>query len=215
MLKLSTYFRSTAAYRVRIALQLKGLPHELLPVHLMKDGGEHKTAAYLDKNPSGLVPILETEDRIITQSLAILEYLEEAYPEPSLLPGSALDRAYIRSISQSIACDIHPLNNLRVLQYLTGELRLDEAAKNTWYQNWIDKGFIAIETNLARSEDTGLFCFGDTPSMADCCLIPQVYNAERFNCPMDAYPTIVRITEYCLSLPTFIAATPDKQPDYQ
>ncbi|MFT4628925.1 MAG: maleylacetoacetate isomerase [Arenicella sp.] len=215
MLKLSTYFRSTAAYRVRIALQLKGLPHELLPVHLMKDGGEHKTAAYLDKNPSGLVPILETEVRIITQSLAILEYLEEAYPEPSLLPGSAFDRAYIRSISQSIACDIHPLNNLRVLQYLTGELGLDEAAKNTWYQNWIAKGFSAIETNLASSGDTGLCCFGDTPSMADCCLIPQVYNAERFNCPMVAYPTIARITKHCLTLPTFIAAMPDKQPDYQ
>ena len=213
MLKLSTYFRSTAAYRVRIALQLKGLPHELLPVHLIKDGGEHKTAAYLEKNPSGLVPILETEDAIIAQSLAILEYLEEVYPEPSLLPGSAIDRAYIRSLSHSIACDIHPLNNLRVLQYLTGQLGLDEAAKNTWYQNWIDKGFTAIETNLGRSKDTGLFCFGDTPSMADCCLIPQVYNAERFNCPMDAYPTIARITEHCLSLPAFIAATPDKQPD--
>ena len=215
MLKLSTYFRSTAAYRVRIALQLKGLPHELVPVHLLKDGGEHKTAAYLEKNPGGLVPILETEDGIIAQSLAILEYLEEAYPEPSLLPGTTTDRAYIRSISQTIACDIHPLNNLRVLQYLSGDMGVDETAKNAWYQNWIAKGFTGIETNLARSNDTGLFCFGDSPSMADCCLVPQVYNAERFNCSMDNYPTIVRITKHCLSLSAFIEATPEKQPDYQ
>ncbi|MEM7357634.1 MAG: maleylacetoacetate isomerase [Pseudomonadota bacterium] len=214
-LKLSTYFRSTAAYRVRIALQLKGLDHELMPVHLLRDGGEHKQADYLEKNPNGLVPILETEDGVLWQSMAILEYLEEQYPESSLLPDAPFERAYVRALSQTISSDMHPLNNLRVLQYLTGPLGASEEEKNTWYKHWIATGFKGLETTLARSDKTGKYCYGDQPSMADCCLVPQVYNANRFNCPMEDYPTIQLINDNCLRLPAFAEATPDRQPDFE
>lgn len=213
MLKLSTYFRSTAAYRVRIALQLKDLPHDLLAVSLIKDGGQHRLPEFLEKNPNGLVPVLETDEGIITQSIAILEYLEESYPDPSLLPVKAIDRAYVRAISQTIACDIHPLNNLRVLQYLKGPLAIDDGAKDAWYRNWIAKGFSAIEKTLTSSNSTGNCCFGDEPTIADCCLIPQIYNANRFNCPMEDYPTILKINEHCLKMPAFVRAHPDNQAD--
>lgn len=212
-MKLTTYFRSTAAYRVRVALNLKGIEHELEPIHLLRDGGEHKTPEYLDKNPDGLIPTLETQGRMLAQSMAILEYLEEKYPQPALLPEDLFDRAYLRGLAQTIASDIHPLNNLRVLQFLTNDLGVSEEQKIAWYHHWVASGFKGIETRLARNEKTGLCCFGDTPTLADVCLIPQVYNAVRFKCPLDDYPTIMRINEHCLSLDAFADAVPDKQAD--
>lgn len=213
MLKLTTYFRSTAAYRVRIALNLKGLEHELVPIHLLKDGGEHKTASFLNRNPDGLIPTLETHGQVLAQSMAIMEYLEEEYPTPALLPSKSLDRAYLRGLAQTIASDIHPLNNLRVLKYLTGKLNASEEQKTQWYHHWVATGFKGLETRLANNANTGRFCFGDTPTLADICLIPQVYNALRFNCPMDDYPTINRINQQCLQLDAFANAAPDLQAD--
>ncbi len=210
---LTSYFRSTAAYRVRIALNLKGLDHQLKPIHLLRAGGEHKTPEYLSKNPDGLIPTLETEGRVLAQSIAILEYLEETYPEPALLPSNPLDRAYLRGLAQTIASDIHPLNNLRVLQYLVKQLGASEEQKLNWYHHWVATGFSGLETRLANNENTGLCCFGDSPSIADVCLIPQVYNAVRFDCPLEDYPTIMRINRHCLELDAFAKAVPDKQPD--
>ncbi|NND81730.1 MAG: maleylacetoacetate isomerase [Gammaproteobacteria bacterium] len=213
MLKLTTYFRSTAAYRVRIALNLKGLEHELVPVHLLKGGGEHKTEQFLTQNPDGLIPTLSTEDGVLAQSMAILEYLEETAPTPALLPESAIDRAYVRGIAQTIVSDMHPLNNLRVLQYLVNELEASEEQKLSWYKHWVATGFKGIEARLASDGRPGVCCYGDDPTLADVCLIPQVYNAQRFNCPLDAYPNIRRINEHCLSLPAFAEAVPALQPD--
>lgn len=214
MLRLYTYFRSSAAYRVRIALGLKGLAYQTLPVHLLKGGGEQHQAPYRALNPQGLVPALQTEDgAVLTQSLAILEYLDEAYGGPALLPQGAVARARVRALSQAIACDLHPLNNLRVLGYLKNELGADDAAKNAWYAHWVALGLQAVEDMLARSADTGRFCHGDAPGMADCCLVPQVFNARRFQCPLDAYPTIQRIAAACEELPAFQQAAPDRQPD--
>ncbi len=214
MLKLYSYFRSSAAYRVRIALGLKGLAYQTLPVHLLKGGGEQHQAAYRALNPQGLVPALQTEDgAVLTQSLAILEYLDEDYGGPALLPQGAVARARVRALSQAIACDLHPLNNLRVLGYLKNELGADDAAKNAWYAHWVALGLQAVEDMLARSADTGRFCHGDAPGMADCCLVPQVFNARRFQCPLDAYPTIQRIAAACEELPAFQQAAPDRQPD--
>lgn len=212
-LKLYTYFRSTAAYRVRLALTLKGLDYDAVPVHLLKKGGEHKQSEYLEKNPGGLVPALETDDAVLAQSLSIIEYLDETWPEPTLLPRSPLQRAQVRAFAQSIACDIHPLNNLRVLQYLKRNLGADEDAVQTWYEHWIAQGFRGVEEILARQQHGGDFCFGDSPGLADICLIPQVYNAVRFNCPLDDYPNIRRIDRHCRSLPAFAAAAPDRQAD--
>lgn len=214
-MKLSSYFRSTAAYRVRIALNIKGLDYETLPVHLLRNGGEQRSAEYKRKNPEGLVPALEVDTTVLSQSLAIIEYLEEVYPTPTLLPSDPLERAYARSIAQSIACDIHPLNNLRVLQYLVRDLNATEAQKKSWYLHWIATGFDALEARLAQSHLTGDFCLGDMPSMADLCLVPQVYNAQRFDCPMDGYPTIIRINESCLALESFKMAAPDQQIDVE
>ena len=214
MLKLYSYFRSSAAYRVRIALGLKGLAYQTLPVHLLKGGGEQHQAPYRALNPQGLVPALQTEDgAVLTQSLAILEYLDEAYGGPALLPQGAVARARVRALSQAIACDLHPLNNLRVLGYLKNELGADEESKNAWYAHWVALGLQAVEDMLARSADTGRFCHGDAPGMADCCLVPQVFNARRFQCPLDAYPTIQRIAAACEELPAFRQAAPDRQPD--
>lgn len=214
-MKLTTYFRSTAAYRVRIALNLKGLAHELIPIHLLNDGGQHKTPDFLAKNPDGLIPVLETEGRVLAQSIAILEYLEEAHPNVALLPDTPLDRAYVRGLVQTIASDIHPLNNLRVLQFLVREVGASEEQKSLWYHNWIAKGFTGLETRLAATSNCGQYCFGDSPTLADVCLIPQVYNALRFDCPMDSYPTINRINEHCLSLKAFDDSTPQNQADAQ
>ena len=212
-MKLYDYFRSSAAYRVRIGLRLKGLEYESVPVHLIRGGGEQLQDAYRAINPSALVPALAEDGATITQSLAILEYLDEMHPLVPLLPRDAQGRARVRSLALTIACDIHPLNNLRVLRYLVKEAGLSEDAKNAWYVHWVQEGFAALEAHLAGSSDTGRFCHGDTPTLADCVLVPQVFNAVRFNIDMAPYPTIMRIDAACMELPAFIAAHPSQQPD--
>ena len=212
-MKLHTYFRSSAAYRVRIGLNLKGLAYEAVPVHLIKDGGQQLSAGYRAINPSALVPTLQDEGATITQSLAMLEYLDETYPASPLLPSTPAARARVRSLALQIACDIHPLNNLRVLKYLVKEAGVSEETKNAWYVHWVELGFAALETQLAGSPDTGRFCHGDTPTIADCLLVPQVFNAVRFNIDMGPYPTIARIVAECDTLPAFAAAHPSQQPD--
>jgi maleylpyruvate isomerase len=213
MLTLHSYFRSSASYRVRIALNLKGLPYTYAPVHLLKDGGQQHTADYQRVNPAQLVPTLVDDGHAIGQSLAIMEYLEETHPEPPLMPRDALGRARVRSLAQSVACEIHPLNNLRVLQYLDNDLKVNETTKATWYRHWISLGFTAIEAMLANSPSTGTYCHGNTPGLADCCLIPQISNSRRFDTPLDAFPTIQRIEQACLALDAFAKAAPQLQPD--
>ncbi len=213
MLKLYSYFRSSAAFRVRIALALKGLPFEYVPVHLLKDGGQQLSEQYRALNANALVPTLLDDDHALSQSMAIVEYLDETHPEPALLPGTALDRAYVRAVAQSIACEIHPLNNLRVLKYLKHTLGVSEEAKDAWYRHWIEIGFDGLEATLAREGKAGRFCFGDTPTLADICLVPQVFNAQRFQVDLDPYPTIVRIFDACMALPAFQQAAPKAQPD--
>jgi maleylpyruvate isomerase len=211
--KLYTYFRSSAAYRVRIALNLKGLPYEAVPVHLLKNGGEHLQDGYREINPGALVPSLQVGGATLTQSLAILEYLDETHPAAPLLPPDALGRARVRALAMMVACDIHPISNLRVLKYLTGTLGVTEEAKTEWYRHWVREGLAAIEVHLARDPDTERFCHGDTPTMADCCLVPQVFNAQRFNVDLAQYPTIERIHATCVAMPAFAAAHPAQQPD--
>ncbi|MDI5919374.1 maleylacetoacetate isomerase [Halomonas sp. LR5S13] len=212
MTTLYGYFRSSAAYRVRIALNLKGLAYDQVPVNLVK--GEQRTEANVARHPQGLVPTLETDDGVqLIQSLAICEFLDEVHPEPPLLPADAEGRARVRALAQLVACEIHPLNNLRVLKYLVGELGVDDDTKLAWYRHWIIEGFDALETLLKRELGTGDFCHGDTPTLADLCLVPQVFNAERFACDLSAYPTIQRITANCRALPAFRQAAPEAQPD--
>jgi maleylacetoacetate isomerase len=213
MLQLYSYFRSSASYRVRIALRIKGLPYEYMPVHLLKDGGQQHSVDYQRINPAELVPALVDDGHSISQSLAIMEYLDETHPEPALLPRDALGRARVRALAQSIACEIHPLNNLRVLQYLERDLQLDETTKATWYRHWITLGFTALESMLANNPHTGMFCHGETPGLADCCLIPQIANSRRFETPLDGFPTILRIEKACLALDAFAQAAPPLQPD--
>jgi maleylacetoacetate isomerase len=210
---LYSYWRSTAAYRVRIALNLKGIACRIEPVHLVRDGGEQRRPGYLALNPQGLVPTYVDGDVTISQSLAICEYLEETQPEPALLPVAAADRARVRSLAQIVACDVHPLNNLRVLNYLTGELGVDERGRTAWYRHWVACAFDALEISLAGDARTGAFCHGDRPGLADLCLVPQVYNAERFDCDMAPYPTVRRINASCLSHDAFRTAAPEAQPD--
>ncbi len=212
-MKLYTYFRSSAAYRVRIGMNLKGLSYEALPVHLIRDGGEQLSAGYRAINPSAAVPALQDDGATITQSLAILEYLDETRPQVPLLPADALGRARVRSLALVIACDIHPVNNLRVLRYLVKEAGVTEEVKNAWYVHWVQEGFAALEAMLAAHSATGRFCHGDSPTLADCLLVPQVYNASRFNVDMAPYPTISRIAAECEALPAFAEAHPAKQPD--
>ena len=213
-MKLYTYFRSSASYRVRIALNLKGLPCEMVPVHLLRDGGEQLKPEYRKLHADALVPSLALDDgAVITQSLAIIEYLEEVHPEPALLPKDALDRAWLRSLALSIACDIHPVNNLRILRYLTGEMNVSEADKGRWYKHWCEQGLAAVEQMLAHDKRVGRYCYGDSPSLADCLLVPQVANAQRMNCDLSAMPTVVRINDACLQLPAFIDASPARQID--
>lgn len=212
-MKLYTYFRSSAAYRVRIALNLKQLEYDAVPVHLVRGGGEHRQPAYLALNPAGLVPTLVDGANALHQSLAIIEYLDETCPQPALLPGGAADRAHIRAIAQAIACDIHPINNLRVLQYLSREFGASDAQKNAWYRHWVEVGLAAVEARLAGDVRTGEFCHGDTPTLADCCLVPQVFNARRFDCDLSAMPTIVGIAERCAAIDAFRRAAPEQQPD--
>lgn len=214
-MKLYSYFRSSAAYRVRIALNLKGLPYDTVPVHLLEQGGRQLAEPYRQLNPTCLVPTLQEDDWALGQSLAILEYLEETHPQPPLLPADARQRARVRAIAQFIACDIHPLNNLRVLKYLKHDLGVDEEAKNAWYRHWVEQGLTALEAMLAEHPDTGRYCHGEQPTFADLCLVPQVANARRFNCDLGAVPTIVRIDAACTELYAFQQAAPGNQPDAQ
>jgi maleylacetoacetate isomerase len=211
MIKLYNYFRSSAAYRVRIALNLKSLPYEYLPVHLVK--GEQREERYRALNPQALVPLLVDDGEAMTQSMAIIEYLDEKVADPPLLPATAAGRARVRAIAQAISCDIHPLNNLRVLKYLTGTLGASEDAKNAWYRHWVEIGLAALESQLAADKRTGAFCHGSTPTLADICLVPQLANARRSAIAIDPYPTLGRIESQCLALDAFARAAPDRQPD--
>jgi maleylacetoacetate isomerase len=211
MLTLHNYFRSSAAYRVRIALNLKGLSYEYVPVHLVK--GEQRAEAYRAINPQALVPLLIDDGEKLTQSMSIIEYLDEKVPHPPLLPATPEGRARVRSIAQAIACDIHPLNNLRVLKYLVGPLGVSEDAKNAWYRHWVEVGLSALETELAADSRTGTFCHADAPTLADICLVPQLANARRSAIAIDPYPTLARIEAHCLALDAFARAAPDRQPD--
>ncbi|MCL2913187.1 maleylacetoacetate isomerase [Shewanella corallii] len=206
------YWRSSAAYRVRIALNLKGIEVEHKSVHLVKDGGQQHHADFISLNPQQLVPALVLDDgEVLTQSMAMLEYLEDTYPEVPLLPSDTLAKAKVRALANAIACDVHPLNNLRVLQYLKDEAGLDDTAKDAWYQHWIVTGFNAYEAMLR--DTAGEFSFGDSPTLADICLVPQVYNARRFKVPLGNYPHIVRIVENCNRLAAFADAAPENQAD--
>ncbi len=212
-MKLYTYYRSSAAYRVRIALNLKKLPAEHVPVHLARGVGEHHSETYRAMNPQGLVPALEHEGRVLGQSLAIIEYLDETHPDPPLLPAEPGDRALVRSMAQAIACDIHPLNNLRVLNYLKGPLGQPAAEVSRWYGHWIAEGFRGLEAMAERSSTDGLHLFGGAVTLADVLLVPQMYNARRFSCDLAPYPMLCGICEHLESLPAFAQAHPDRQPD--
>ena len=214
-LKLYSYWRSSAAYRVRIALNLKELPYELIPVSLVSNGGEQHGDAFHELNPQELVPVLVDGRRVIRQSIAIIEYLEERYDGArTLLPAMNSSRARVRSIAQAIACDIHPLNNLRVLQYLENDLGLAKEERETWVRHWICRGFRAVEELLRDDLSTGTFCEGDAPGLSDLCLIPQVYNALRFDVDMADFPTIDRIHRTCEEIDAFQQARPENQPDF-
>ena len=212
MLLLHDYFRSSASYRVRIALNFKGLPYRQQAHHLAK--GEHHAPDYLGINPQGFVPALADGDTVVTQSVAIIEYLEEAYPDtPRVLPATPVERARVRSLSAVVAADTHPLNNLRVLKYLQTELGLDEAARRGWYHRWLKECFDALEVRLKAEPETGRFCHGDDPTLADICLVPQIFNAKRFHFDLSPYPTVMRIFEEAQALDAFARAAPDRQPD--
>ena len=213
MRKLYGYFRSSAAFRARIALNLKGLDYASAVIHLVKNGGEQFAPEYRALNPQALVPVLQDGDLTLTQSLAIIEYLDEVYPEPPLLPATAAQRARVRSIALMIACEIHPLNNLRVLRYLVKDLKVTEAQKDEWYRHWVVSGLEPLETRLANDPATGHCCHGDVPGLADICLVPQLANARRFNIALDAFPTLVRIEQNCMALKPFQDAAPSAQPD--
>ena len=212
-MKLYSFFRSSAAYRVRIALNLKGLSYEYLPVHLSRGGGEQLRPEFRRVNPQALVPVLDDGSQLLSQSLAIIEYLEEIHPRPPLLPATPAERARVRALAQAIACEIHPLNNLRVLNYLTGVLSASDDAKNAWYRHWVAEGFRALEAGLAGNPATGKFCHGDEPGLADCCLVPQMFNARRFKCDLSQHPTLVAIDANCQALDAFRRAAPERQPD--
>ncbi len=219
-MQLYNYFRSSASFRVRIALQVKGLAYDYLPVHLVK--GEHQSADYASRMGDALVPALVTDDgAVLAQSMAIIEYLEETHPTPALLPPDALARARVRALAQMVACEIHPLNNLRVLRYLVRELKVPEDAKNAWYHHWVRSGLEAFERQLAllAQERAGqglppsVLCWGDTPTLADCCLVPQIFNAQRFNAPLNGLPLTMGAFNACMALPAFQQAQPLACPD--
>lgn len=212
-MELFGYFRSSASYRVRIGLNLKRLSCTHHFVHLTRDGGQQHASTFVALNPEQLVPVLLDGDLALSQSLAILEYLDEQYPAVPLLPKGATDRAWVRALALQIACDMHPLNNLRVLQYLERTLRVTAEQKQAWVAHWIGLGLKALEERLAADSRPGTCCFGDTPTLADCCLVPQLFNARRFGVAMDPYPTLSRIDAYLAGLPSFQAAAPGRQPD--
>ncbi|RZI96766.1 MAG: maleylacetoacetate isomerase [Variovorax sp.] len=213
-MKLHNYFRSSASFRVRIALNLKGLDYEYLPVHIAR--GEHLAGSYAAVSADHLVPLLEEDasegGERFSQSMAIIEYLDEVHPEPPLLPRDPVGRAHVRALSQSIACEIHPVNNLRVLKYLVRELKLDEAAKNAWYRHWVREGLEAFERQLAQ-KPAGIYCWGNTPTMADCCLVPQVFNGQRFECDFSGLPRTMAAFDACMQLDAFQRAQPARCPD--
>ena len=209
-MKLYTYFRSSAAFRVRIALNLKGLAYEPVFVHLPK--GEHRKPEYAAVDPQGLLPTLVDDRYALSQSLAIMEYLEERHPRPALLPSDPIGRARVRSLALLVACEIHPLNNLRVLQHLKRQLGQSEEQVNTWYRHWIADGLAKLEADLGHG-GTGRYCHGDSPTMADCCLVPQIFNAKRYDSDLAPYPTALRVFDACMKLEAFDRAQPSKQPD--
>lgn len=209
-MKLYNYFRSSSSFRVRIALNLKGLAYDYVAVHIAK--GEHKLSAYADVSADGLVPVLDINGRRLSQSLAIIEYLDELHPEPALLPADPFERAQVRALSQSIACEIHPINNLRVLKYLSTELHVSDDAKNTWYRHWVRSGLEAFERQLALLPPSR-FCFGETPTLADCCLVPQIFNGQRFKVNFEGLPRTMAAFEACMQLPAFQQAQPSACPD--
>ena len=208
-MELYNYFRSSASYRVRIALALKGLPYDYVGVHLVKK--EHLSEAFGTVSPTRLVPLLKDGDHLVTQSLAIIEYLDETHPQPPLLPPDALGRARVRALAMDIACEIHPLNNLRVLRYLTGPLKVSEDDKNRWYRHWVETGLEAVERQLLRQP--ARFCHGDLPTLADCTLVPQIFNAQRFNCRLDHVPQVMKVHEACMALDAFHQTRPEACPD--
>jgi maleylacetoacetate isomerase len=209
-MKLHNYFRSSASFRVRIALALKGMAYDYVPVHIAR--GDHKLPAFTDMAVEGLVPLLELDDGTrLTQSMAIIEYLDEVQPAPALLPRDALGRARVRALSQIVSCEIHPVNNLRVLKYLVRELKVEEEAKNTWYRHWVRTGLESFERQLALLP-ASTYCFGDTPTMADCCLVPQIFNGQRFNTDFSGLPRTMAAFEACMALPAFQQAQPSACP---
>ena len=212
-MKLYTYFRSSAAFRVRIALNIKGLAYEAVPRHLLKEGGQHRKADYLAVNPQGLIPALEDGGVVLAQSLAIIEYLEERYPDPPLLPRAAVQRAQVRAMALGIACDVHPLQNLSVTNYLSQELKLDDTAVERWRIHWIAQGFRALEELVKRHSGDGLHCFGNSVTLADVFLLPQLVSARRFKCDLAPYPALVKIGMHLETRPAFAAAQPQAQPD--
>jgi maleylacetoacetate isomerase len=210
-MKLYNYFRSSASFRVRIALALKGLRYAYVPVHLPR--GDHRQPGYTGLAADGLVPLLELDDGTrLSQSMAIIEFLDEQNPQPALLPADALGRARVRALAQSIACEIHPLNNLRVLKYLSRELKVDEDTKNTWYRHWVRTGLESFERQLAQQVPS-TFCWGESPTLADCCLVPQIFNARRFDTPLEGLPRTMAAFDACMALPAFQQAQPSACPD--
>jgi maleylacetoacetate isomerase len=212
-MKLYNYFRSSASFRVRIALNLKGLPYEYVAVHLTKDGGQQFAPAFRAINPDALIPVLDDGGQLLTQSLAIIEYLDETHPRPALLPASPLERAYVRSVALAIACEIHPLNNLRVLRYLVRQLKASDEQKNAWYRHWVEQGLAALEARLVAERRCGRFVLGDAVTLGDVVLVPQIFNAQRFDCRLDHVPTVMRIFGHCMEQQAFVDAQPARQPD--
>jgi maleylacetoacetate isomerase/maleylpyruvate isomerase len=220
-MKLYNYFRSSASFRVRIALELKGLDYDYVPVHLAR--GDHKKEPYMSIAADALVPMLEVDGQRLSQSMAIIEYLDETYPESALLPRDPLARARVRSLAQSIACEIHPLNNLRVLKYLVKELKVDEDAKNSWYRHWVRDGLQSFERQLQTNATqrhsvgmaAGIYCHDDTPTLADCCLVPQIFNGKRFDVNLDGLPLTMAVFDACMALPAFQKAQPINCPDHE
>ena len=211
-LKLHSYFRSSASFRVRIALELKGLPYDYVAVHIAR--GDHKKPPYVDLSADTLVPLLEIDGQQLSQSMAIMEYLDDKHPTPALLPSDALGRAKVRALAQSISCDIHPLNNLRVLKYLVKELKVQEEAKNTWYRHWCREGLVAFEKQLNQLPSSA-YCYGGTPTLADCCLVPQIFNAKRFDTDLSGLPRAMAAFDACMALPAFQKAQPSSCPDFE